>query len=108
MEKYRYYITSAEIEVYPANDVQFTYTREPGEAFYRLSISNAIDFQDRVTDNQTYVDYTTLKDYEEDRYVLFKVYQLQDDDTYDLFIEAYLNLTGNWQNYNRLYSLYYK
>ena len=96
MDKYKFYITDSLVRVYPANDVMFAYRKVKDQAFYRLEITNSLDFQDRIIEGDTISDFTLLRPYEDERYVTFYVYQLQSDDTYDLFISGYLDLTGEW------------
>ena len=102
MNKYKYYITDSNVRVYPANDVAFAYEKQKGEAFYRLRITNSLDFQNRPIDGELINDFNLLKPYQNDGYVIFKVYELQDDETYDLFITAYLDLTGTWDEDNKI------
>lgn len=100
MDKYTYYITDNYFQVYPANQVEFSIERESGKMFYRTKITNEIVLKDRNIDGKAITDYTDIKNYESQRYVPLKVYKLNDSAAYDLFMQGYLDLTGEWDEDN--------
>lgn len=96
MDKFKYYITDAEERVYPKTDVKYSYSRERDERFIRLKINSSLTFGDRLVNGTAVNDYTLLKSIESQRKTPIKIYKLQSDGSYDLFITGILDLTGSW------------